>query len=218
MGRNMLNEGAEITHPFGPHRASLSSSRWPASGWLRVKRSQAAALLERVRIRAEDAGRHGRALEAQLLLALADQASGKETQAVERLARVLAQAEPEGYVRLFIDEGAPVVKLLYKLTTQTTAHLQDYAERLIAAYFHEEAERQVFQAKPLHGDALIEPLSKREIEVLHLMADGCGNKEIASQLFISIGTVKRHIVNIFRKLDASNRTQAVAIARELDII
>jgi len=187
--------------------------------WLALgKVEQAAASLERLGIAADAAGRGGRALEAQLLLALADQASGKETQAVERLAWVLAQAEPEGYVRLFIDEGAPLVKLLYKLTAQTTAHLQDYAERLIAVYFHEEAEWQVLQAKTYQGDALIKPLSKRELEVLWLVAAGKTNQEIAAELYIAIGTVKRHVINIYTKLDAKNRTEAVAKARKLGLL
>lgn len=182
------------------------------------KAEQAASLLERLSAAAGAAGRHGRVLEAQLLLALADQAAGRETRAAERLARVLAQAEPEGYVRLFIDEGAAMAKLLYKLTTQTTAHLRDYVEKLTAAYLHEEAERQVYRAKGPQGDALIKPLSERELEVLRLIAAGKTNQEIAAGLCIAIGTVKRHVINIYTKLDAKNRTEAVAKAHELDLL
>jgi len=187
---------------------------WLAQG----KTAEAADLLERVRIAAEAAGRHGRALEAQMLQALAEQAAGKEKPAVEKLSLVLAKAKQEGYMRLFIDEGAPMAKLLYKVTAQTTTELFDYAGKLLAAYTQEQAERSTPQVGTLPGNALIEPLSKREIEVLRLLADGCANKEISSQLFISIGTVKRHVVNIFRKLNAANRTQAVTIGRELGII
>jgi LuxR family maltose regulon positive regulatory protein len=210
-------KGAEIADPFGPQQEFelLTLARiWLAQG----KTDQAAILLERVRIRAEDAGRGGRALEAQMLQALAEQAAGREMQAVEKFTQVLARAEPEGYMRLFIEEGAPVAKLLYKVIKHTTIHLQDYAKRLLAAYLNEDTERQAFQAKPLPGESLIEPLSQREIEVLHLMADGCSNKEIALQLVISIGTVKRHVIHIFRKLGAANRTQAVTIARKLEIV
>jgi LuxR family maltose regulon positive regulatory protein len=187
--------------------------------WLAEGRTdQAAGLLERIRTVAENAGRHGRALEAQMLLALADQAAGKETGSVERLSQVLAQAEPEGYVRLFLDEGAPMAKLLYKVSTQGMTGVQDYAGRLLAAHHLEQSELPVTMAKIPKGFAVIEPLSKRELEVLRLLADGCSNKEIASQLVISIGTVKRHVVHIFQKIGAANRTQAVAIARELEIV
>lgn len=209
-------KGAKITAPFDliNEFSMLTLARvWLAQG----KADQAAALLEQVRKRAEDAGRGGRALEAQILQALAEQAAGKEKQAIQTFTRSLAQAEPEGYVRLFIDEGAPVARLLYKVTAQPATHMQEYAKRLLSVYLDEDAERQAVQAKP-PGDALIEPLSQREIEVLHLMADGCSNKEIAMQLVISVGTVKRHVVHIFQKLGAANRTQAVTIARELEIV
>jgi LuxR family maltose regulon positive regulatory protein len=82
---------------------------------------------------------------------------------------------------------------------------------LLAAYSQEQAERSTLQVGTLPGNALIRPLSRREIEVIHLMADGFSNKEIASQLVISIGTVKRHVVHIFGKLGATNRTQAVLL-------
>jgi LuxR family maltose regulon positive regulatory protein len=210
-------KGTEITGPFHPMRefALLTLARvWLAQG----KADQAAALLERVRIGAEATGRGGRALEAQMLQALAEQDAGKEAQAIHSMKKVLAWAEPEGYVRLFIEEGAPVAKLLYKVIGSTTTDLREYAGRLLAAYSQEQAAWPAPLAETLPRDALIEPLSKREIEVLHLMADGFSNKEIASQLIISIGTVKRHVVHIFQKLRAANRIQAVTIARELEIV
>jgi LuxR family maltose regulon positive regulatory protein len=114
-----------------------------------------------------------------MLQALAEQAAGKEVQAIHSLNKVLAWAEPEGYVRLFIEEGAPVAKLLYKVIGRTTTDIRDYAGRLLAAYSQEQAARPAPLAETLPRDALIEPLSKREIEVLRLMADGFSNKEIA---------------------------------------
>lgn len=210
-------KGAEVSGPFNliHEYLLLTLARvWLAQG----KTDRAANLLERVRIGAEDAGRGGRALEAQLLQALVEQTAGKEMQAVNTFSQVLARAEPEGYVRLLIEEGAPVARLLNKVITHKPSHLQDYAKRLLAAYHNEGAERQVFQAKPQPGAAAVELLSKRELEVLCLMADGRANKEIAAQLFISVGTVKRHIVHILQKLDATNRTQAVTIARKLEIV
>jgi LuxR family maltose regulon positive regulatory protein len=209
-------KGAETTGPFDPIQEFilLTLARvWLAHG----KADQAAALLERVRIGAEVAGRGGRAIEAQMLQALAEQAVGKEKLAIHRFTQVLVRAEPEGYMRLFLDEGSPMAKLLYKVPTQA-ASMRDYVGRLLAAYYREQSELHVPLTKVSKGAAVAEPLSKRESEVLRLMADGCANKEIAAQLFISVGTVKRHIVHILQKLDAANRTQAVAIARELEII
>ena len=111
-----------------------------------------------------------------------------------------------------------MVKLLYKLASQAPVQVQDYAKRLIAAYLETDVEPQALQPKPLPGEALIAPLSQRELEVLLLMANGCSNKEIASQLVITIGTVKRHVIHILQKLKAANRTQAVAIARQLELV
>jgi LuxR family maltose regulon positive regulatory protein len=132
---------------------------------------------------------------------------------------VLAQAEPEGYVRLFLDEGEPVANLLHKVTTRAAKEIRDYAGRLLAAYSQQQAEPPAPLARTVGGNApRIEPLSERELEVLRLLADGWANKEIASQLVITVGTVKRHVAHIFQKLDAANRTQAVALARERKII
>jgi LuxR family maltose regulon positive regulatory protein len=92
-----------------------------------------------------------------------------------------------------------------------------YARRLLAAFYQGEAERPV-PPKTLPGGPLIEPLSERELEVLHLVAAGCSNREIANELVIAIGTVKRHTATIFDKLDVRNRTEAVAKARQLGLL
>ena len=210
-------QGLEMPSPLPPQQewCLLTLARvWLAQG----KVDRAATLLENIYKEAEAAGRHGRTLEIQVLQVLAAQASGNEPQAVETLVQALTQAEPEGYVRIFIDEGTPLVKLLYKLASQAPVQVQDYAKRLIAAYLETDVEPQALQPKPLPGEALIAPLSQRELEVLLLMANGCSNKEIASQLVITIGTVKRHVIHILQKLKAANRTQAVAIARQLEIV
>jgi LuxR family maltose regulon positive regulatory protein len=182
------------------------------------KTDAAAALLERIRIAAEKAGRHGRVLEAHMLQALADQAAGKEAQAVERLGRVLAEAEPEGYVRLFIDEGAAMAGLLCEVSTRTTSVSRDYARKLLAAFSREGAERPVSSANTIQDNPLIEPLSERELEVLHLIAAGCSNRDVADRLVISVRTVKKHVENIHGKLGVKSRTQAVAAARELKLL
>jgi len=182
------------------------------------KTAQASNLLESIRIAAENGGWHGLVLEVQMLQALVDQAAGNETKAIDMLSQVLTQAQPEGYARIFLDEGAPMATLLYKVSTRRTSNVRDYAERLMGAYFREQAEQPIPLAKTLHGDALLEPLSKRELEVLRLMSDGCLNKEIAKELVIAIGTVKRHTVNIYSKLAVKNRTEAVTKARHLGLL
>jgi len=153
-----------------------------------------------------------------MLQALNDQAADIETQAVAELSRVLTQAEPEGYVRLFIDEGAPMAKLLHKVATRAAGDISNYAGRLLAAYHQEQAELPVVLAKTMPGVALIEPLTERELEVLRLVAPGKTNIEIADELVIARGTVKKHTANIFSKLDVKNRTEAVAKARQLGLL
>jgi LuxR family maltose regulon positive regulatory protein len=210
-------KGAEIADPFGPQQefVLLTLARiWLAQG----KTGEAASLLEHIASAAERSGRYGRVLEAQMLQALVDQAAGNEARAVEELSQVLARAEPEGYVRLFLDEGAPMAKLLDKVSSQTTTDIRAYAARLLAAYWREHPEQPVPMAKAVPGEALIEPLSGRELEVLHLMAAGCSNREIANELVIAIGTVKRHTATIFDKLDVRNRTEAVTRARQLGLL
>jgi LuxR family transcriptional regulator, maltose regulon positive regulatory protein len=210
-------KGTEIVGPFDLHREFelLTLARiWLAQG----KTDRAASLLERIRSAAEGSKRYGRAREAQMLQALVHQAAGDEARAVEEISRVLAQAEPEGYVRLFLDEGAPMARLLFKVSTRTTTDIGAYAARLLAACCQELADRPAPLAQALQGETLVEPLSERELEVLHLMAAGRSNREIAGELVITIGTAKRHTANIFDKLDVRNRTEAVTKARQLGLL
>jgi len=207
----------EIERPLGPQHEFelLTLARiWLAQG----KTDQAASLLERIRIAAEGTGRHGRALEAQMLLALVNQAAGKETQAVIGLSQVLTQAEPEGYVRFFIDEGAPMAILLQQVAARMTDSISNYAGRLLAAYHQEQTELPEVMTKTMPGVALIEALTERELEVLQLVASGKTNMEIADELVIATGTVKKHTANIFSKLAVKNRTEAVAKARRLGLL
>ena len=120
-------------------------------------------------------------------------------------------------MRLFVDEGTPMVKLLYKATAGLTGPVGDYVKRLLAVYFQEVAGRPVLQVKQPQIEGMIKPLSKRELEVLRLVATGKTNQEIAVELVIAFGTVKRHMINIYTKLDVKNRTEAVAKARELGL-
>ena len=126
------------------------------------------------------------------------------------LERALSLAEPEGYVRIFVDEGAPMAGLLRQAAERGIA--PRYVHELLTAFGAPES------AEPRHAQPLIEPLSDREVEVLHLAAVGLSNREIAEQLYISINTVKAHTKSVYRKLDAHNRTQAINRAQELGLL
>jgi len=138
---------------------------------------------------------------------------------VNALAGALALAEPEGYVRTFVDEGAPMGDLLSAtLEARQRGHLDaagrisvSYLARLLAAVAQE-------ATAPAADERLPESLSERELEVLALIAAGKSNKEIAARLFVSTSTVKTHINNLYCKLGAAARPQAIARAREMDLL
>jgi len=187
--------------------------------------NEAIVELTRSIVAAEERGRMGAALELRILRSLALARRSEARQAEAELALALALAEPEDYVRVFLDEGQPMQLLLAQwLAHANVGPLRDYAIRLLSHFDAEPQAVMVAQKKaPLSSDqiepvALIEPLSERELEVLHLMALGSTNKEIAQQLFIAPGTVKAHTSSIYRKLDVANRTEAVARARQLGIL
>jgi LuxR family maltose regulon positive regulatory protein len=164
----------------------------------------AAGLLERLLHAAEEGGRIGSAIEILALQALTHQALGDTSSALGPLERALSLAEPEGYVRVFVDEGAPMARLLEEAASRGIA--PDSARRMLAAF-----------PSPKPGGAK-ELLSDRETEVLRLIAAGLTNREIAERLYLSLFTVKAHARSIYDKLDAHSRTQAVAKARELGIL
>jgi LuxR family maltose regulon positive regulatory protein len=166
----------------------------------------------------ETAQTTGRTIEILALQALALQAKGEKERAASTLAEALVLAEPEGYVRTFVDEGPPMAELLSgvlearqrgRLDPPVPAH---YLRKLLAALERDATGA----ASPVAG--LPEPLSERELEVLQLIAAGKTNRRIASELFVSVGTVKTHINNLYRKLDAHSRTQALARARDLKLL
>lgn len=165
-------------------------------------------LLERLRVAAEATGRMGSKIKVLVLQALAYKARDDESRALVTLGRALELAEPEGYVRTFLDEGAPMATLLRSALTKAIS--PGYASRLLGA-FGSSSER-------LPAGALSEPLSERELEVLRLIASGMSNAEISRALFVSLATVKKHINNIYRKLGTHSRTSALARARELDLL
>jgi LuxR family maltose regulon positive regulatory protein len=123
-------------------------------------------------------------------------------------------AEPEGYIRVFLDVGEPARELLAAYLRSDAPGHKLYAQKILDAF---SLTSQASSPGPQPA-GLVEPLTGRELEVLHIIALGRTNQEIARQLIISPGTVKAHTSNIYRKLDVANRTEAVARARQLGIL
>ena len=166
---------------------------------------------------AEKTHRTTSALELLLIQSQAYEAIGQREQALTLLQQALQRAEPEGYVRLFLDEGAPLVKLLAHL--RESGKQQAYLQMLLATFPEKETTRPADKEEnPQRSQLLVDPLSERELEVLHLIATGASNEEIAEKLVIAISTVKRHVSNILGKLAVSNRIQAVARAQAIGLL
>jgi LuxR family maltose regulon positive regulatory protein len=168
--------------------------------------------LERQILSAERAGWIDRLIEWQLLLALAWQADRDSLKAVSAVRQALSLAQAGRYIRRFAAEGKPVL-LLLKSMEGKSGSLDPYIARLLAAGALEEGRPPAPALQPL-----IEPLSGREMEVLHLMALGDSNAEIAKKLVITLNTTKKHITHIFEKLDVANRSKAVIRARDLGLV
>jgi LuxR family maltose regulon positive regulatory protein len=172
-------------------------------------------LLERLLKAAEEGGRKGSAIEILVLQAIAHQAQGDLPAALLPLQRALALAEPQGYIRIFLDEGSSMTQLLREASAREI--MPDYTDKLLAAF---EAEEQKSQSKPdlPPSQVLIEPLSQRELEILKLIAQGLSNREIGERLFLALDTIKGHNRKIFDKLQVQSRTEAIARARELGLL
>jgi LuxR family maltose regulon positive regulatory protein len=196
---------------------------------------------------AQAKGRMQSVLEILLLRTLALEVQGNRREALAVLDRVLDCAEPEGYIRLFLDEGPPMMALLHQ--TKRESVTQGYSARLLAVWNELRAERSQgdagsIKAAPTHlqpshssGDdlqrlpsraaragsikaapTLTEPLTCREREVLRLLLDGASNREIACHLVLSVNTVKKHVLNICGKLNTQSRTQAIVKAQALHLL
>jgi LuxR family maltose regulon positive regulatory protein len=176
---------------------------------------EAEGLLDRLLQSAEDAGRTGSVLEILVLKALARQAGGDVDGAIATIERALGLAEPQGYVRLFLDEGESLRSLLRLAIDRGVG--DSYARQLLAS-FGEPAELAAPASASRTSSGLLEALTPRELEILRLIAEGLRNQEIADQLVISTATVKRHIANAYGKLGASHRTDALRRANELQLL
>ena len=172
---------------------------WLVQGNLR----RAESMLIQLQEEAELSGRNGSLIEIRILQSITLDALNKSDDALTALAQALRLAEQEGYIQVFLDEGEP---LLGYLRLAAARDLQTpFALRLLTA----------FKAGAPVVEALVEPLSERELEILRYLAAGYSNQDIAQELVLAVSTVKKHISNIYGKLEVGSRTQAVARARTL---
>ena len=187
--------------------------------------AEALALLGRLHAAADAQGRTGSVIEIGALRALALAATGEDNAAVDVLARALMLARPQGYVRVFADEGQPMSALLARLIAAQQGDQAaargvplGYLALALRAIGGEDAGpgagRQAAAAVP----GLVEQLTARELEILVLLAAGAPNPRIAAELVISVDTVKKHVSHLLAKLGATNRTEAVTRARQLGLI
>jgi LuxR family transcriptional regulator, maltose regulon positive regulatory protein len=185
----------------------------------------ALALLERLHVAAVSQDRAGSVIEIGALRALALAAAGEGTAAVDALAGALTLACPQGYVRVFADEGPPMAALLGALVAAQRAE-QAAARgvplgclaRVLGAFGEKPAAPGARRGAAAVVPGLVEQLTARELEVLVLLAGGASNPRIAEQLVVSLDTVKRHVSHLLGKLGAANRTEAVTRARQLGLI
>jgi len=174
------------------------------------------ALLARLLQAAEAQKRRGSALDILLVQALAHEAQGNRPQALAALEHTLALAEPEGYVRIFVDEGEAIRSLIEKQSRNRDHPLSDYVDKLLAAFTQPVAAP---KSAIIHQKSdMIEPLSERELEVLKLLRSELSGPEIAQQLIVSLHTLRTHTNNIYNKLGVNNRRAAVRRAEELDLL
>jgi LuxR family maltose regulon positive regulatory protein len=185
----------------------------------RNEASRALHLLARLLEKAQEYGRTGRAIEILTLQALAQQKLGATEQALNPLERALSLAEPEGYVRTFVDEGALMAELLKAFSAQRSASLtvsQAYVDRLLSAFGPVGT---VDSVRPSRSTTFPpDALTDREMEVLRLLNTGLTGPEIARELYVSINTVKTHTRRIYDKLEVHRRYEAIERAQELGLI
>jgi len=191
------------------YRLTLARIRLAQSRYAEVEK-----MLAGLRLPATAGSQIARQLESNLLLAAAYAGQQRLPEAFGLIEGCLALAEPEGYLRVFLDVGGAARDLLSAYLRSDAPGCKVYAQKILNAFS---------LTSPANSPAsqpaeLIETLTERELEVLQLIALGNTNQEVARQLIVSPGTVKAHTASIYRKLDVANRTEAVARARELGIL
>jgi LuxR family maltose regulon positive regulatory protein len=187
-------------------------------------------LLDRLLEAAEEGGRTGSLIEILVLQTLAYHAQDNLPAALLPLQRALTLAEPEGYVRMFLDEGEPMRTLIADFRVRIEKQKRDpdhkligYTDKLLAAFSQQivglwpSTESPNSKIKNLQS-TIVEPLSQREVEVLRLIAQGLSNRAIGVRLFLALDTIKGYNRRIFDKLQVQSRTEAIARARELGLL
>jgi len=214
-----LDGGMRYVTPFAREREEVAQAR------IFLAQSQPTLALQRlepVLQRATSGQRWGHVVEMRLLQALAYQMCHEEMQALSLLSEAVRLTEPESSIRSFVDEGPPLEALLSRLREkQREDGPTPYLDTLLAAFQQESKEHESQPERLTEHTAvqpLLEPLTKRELQVLRLLAQGASNQEIAQELVIALDTVKRHVSHIFSKLGVNNRVQAVRQARECDLL
>ncbi|MCO6451100.1 MAG: hypothetical protein J5I90_09975 [Caldilineales bacterium] len=195
----------------------------------RILRSQnrleeASEVLDQLELEAREAGRGWSVLQTLIQRAVTHAIAHQSEQAFATLRQALHRGHNEGFVRIFVDEGEPMRRLLGEVYLH--AHdpqppgLKDYLTRLLTAFPDPviPLTRQTGGETTVPKVMLAEQLTERELEILAFIAQGASNQEIANQLFLSVGTVKNHISHILGKLGAQNRTEAVAVARHIGLL
>jgi LuxR family maltose regulon positive regulatory protein len=189
------------------------------------KPSAALAVLEPLRRQMEARGWADERLKTMVLQAVAQHLRGDKDRAAQVLGEALTLAEPGGFIRLFVDEGPPMAELLTRMNASREGgapRVQEYVRRLLTAFGKQEGVQPFSTAQEkrsaISPQPLADPLSQRELEILRLVAGGLSNREICERLFLALDTVKGHNRRIFDKLQVQRRTEAIARARELDLL
>lgn len=244
--RGELDAAAAWMQEKRPRLERYPSDGWQLSGWTdysEIERrtvarvlialgetTEALSILSELAQLAESEARNGNLIVLLNLMAIAHCRRGDEPHALVLLERALRLGQPERYTRTFVDEGTALRGLLLRLRKKLVGReheerMVEYVDRLLGAFptQHHNADgaaHTTSQPMPANRTALflLDPLSQRELEVLRLVAAGNSNRQIAEQLFVAPGTVKRHIHNIHEKLGVDSRTRAIAKARELGVI
>jgi LuxR family maltose regulon positive regulatory protein len=204
-GLSIHDASPDLFRPFSRQVEYTTFIRW------RLHTEQYASsldLIERLIVTAQETGRDGHLIESYILQALTHAALQDQTQALVALEHALELAEPEGYVRLFIDEGKAMASLLREAAVRQVT--PGYTGRLLAAFPE--------HAGAAAPDAGRISLTERELEVMRLVAEGLSDREIADRMTVVLGTVRRHLFNVYSKLGAHSRTKALARARELGLL
>jgi LuxR family maltose regulon positive regulatory protein len=185
-----------------------------SSGTSQINLDSTAVLLESLSRLSAEAERRERVtpvIEASILRAYTHHVAAEHAQAAECLSHALTLGAQSGYIRIFADEGKPLLHLLEQYRNQIHAP-RIYVENILKILRHEAVEPESVALPASEG---LIPLTRRELDILQLLAAGRSNQEIAEERVLTLNTVKKHVGNILSKLGVANRTQAVMLAKKL---